>query len=103
MVRSNISDTFQNAFADLGTHRPADPETGARIPPSALERFRRMHYYRAPNCFCSLEFDVPYVETKISLVVAPPSGAQGSLAFLNGEYIAECALKRCGYFGELSV
>ncbi|TFK21414.1 hypothetical protein FA15DRAFT_658336 [Coprinopsis marcescibilis] len=36
-----------------------------------------------------------YIESKIGLVYAP-HGDQGSV--LNGEYVAECPTKRCGYF-----
>ncbi|KAH6897575.1 hypothetical protein BKA70DRAFT_1438178 [Coprinopsis sp. MPI-PUGE-AT-0042] len=74
---------------------PADPETGERIPPSELESHRRTHYFYAPCCLCALDWDEFYVESRIGIVQVP-SGSHGS--FMNGEYVAECALRRCGYF-----
>ncbi|TFK28678.1 hypothetical protein FA15DRAFT_700885 [Coprinopsis marcescibilis] len=78
---------------------PVDLETGGRIPPSELEGHRRTHFFRAPNCLCAYLLDQPYIEAQIGLVYAP-RGREGSI--LNGEYVAECATKRCGYFGQPS-
>ncbi|KAH6890792.1 hypothetical protein BKA70DRAFT_1441694 [Coprinopsis sp. MPI-PUGE-AT-0042] len=74
---------------------PANPETGERIPPSELESHRQTHHFLAPCCLCAIELNETYVESRIGLVLVP-SGAHGS--FMNGEYIAECALRKCGYF-----
>ncbi|KAH6903249.1 hypothetical protein BKA70DRAFT_1433761 [Coprinopsis sp. MPI-PUGE-AT-0042] len=82
--------------ADVGRWAwPANPETGERIPPSELESHRRTHHFLAPCCLCAIELKETYVESRIGLVHVP-SGAHGS--FMNGEYVAECALRQCGYF-----
>lgn len=77
--------------------RPVNPETGERVYPSELESHRRTHYFLAPCCLCAPALNEVYVESCIALVHVP-SGGPGAL--LNGEYIAECALRQCGYFGE---
>ncbi|KAH6905105.1 hypothetical protein BKA70DRAFT_1431191 [Coprinopsis sp. MPI-PUGE-AT-0042] len=74
---------------------PSDPTTGTRIPPSELESYRRTHHFLSPCCLCAAELDEDYIEARIGLVHVP-SAAHGS--FMNGEYVAECALRRCGYF-----
>ncbi|KAH6913098.1 hypothetical protein BKA70DRAFT_1218101 [Coprinopsis sp. MPI-PUGE-AT-0042] len=74
---------------------PADPTTGGRIPPCELESYRRTHHFLAPCCLCAAQLDEDYTESRIGMVHVP-SGEHGS--FLNGEYIAECAQRRCGYF-----
>jgi hypothetical protein len=78
--------------------RPVDGETGERITPSELESHRRTHDFRAPCCLCALEQGSDYTESRIGLVNIP---LKGRGAFLNGEYVAECAMGRCGYFGTL--
>jgi hypothetical protein len=57
-----------------------------------------MHYFVAPCCLCAFQLNEMYTECRIA-VVQVPFGSPG--AFLNGEYVAECALRKCGYFGEI--
>lgn len=63
-----------------------------RLPPDQLLLHRQTHLFRAPCCFCASlnEFGDEYIETKIYVA------SQGKYS---GEYIAECALKYCGYLG----
>ncbi|KAH6891577.1 hypothetical protein BKA70DRAFT_1234167 [Coprinopsis sp. MPI-PUGE-AT-0042] len=76
---------------------PASLETGERITPSDLEGHRRTHYFMAPCCLCAISREEAYVEAKIGLVVVPVASGSARLE-VNGEYVAQCALNRCGYF-----
>lgn len=64
----------------------------ARITPEGLRAHRQTHVFRAPCCFCaSLEpFGHDYMETCVYVAT------EGEYL---GEYVAECALKHCGYIG----
>lgn len=64
----------------------------ARITPEQLQAHRQTHLFKAPCCFCaSLEpFGHDYIETCIYVAT------EGEYL---GEYVAECALKHCGYIG----
>ncbi|KAH6907333.1 hypothetical protein BKA70DRAFT_1428306 [Coprinopsis sp. MPI-PUGE-AT-0042] len=74
---------------------PSDAETGERITPSDLEDHRRTHHFTAPSCLCAISLDEAYVEARIGLAMVSPGG-RGFELF--GEYVAQCALNRCGYF-----
>ncbi|KAH6899087.1 hypothetical protein BKA70DRAFT_1437579 [Coprinopsis sp. MPI-PUGE-AT-0042] len=74
---------------------PSDAESGERIPPSELEDHRRTHHFTAPCCLCAISLDEAHVEARIGLAVVAP-GNRG--ADLCREYVAQCALNRCGYF-----
>ncbi|KAH6872106.1 hypothetical protein BKA70DRAFT_1449073 [Coprinopsis sp. MPI-PUGE-AT-0042] len=74
---------------------PSNYETGERIAPSELEDHRRTHHFMAPCCLCAISTDEGYVESKIGLVLVAPGANKPEV---NGEYVAQCALNRCGYF-----
>ncbi|TFK16392.1 hypothetical protein FA15DRAFT_711884 [Coprinopsis marcescibilis] len=76
---------------------PSNPKTGTRIPPSELWEYRRTHYFHAPNCLCVYALGTPCAEARIGMVVVP-AHEPGPAHPLNGEYIAECTEKHCGYF-----
>ncbi|TEB24924.1 hypothetical protein FA13DRAFT_1714230 [Coprinellus micaceus] len=61
---------------------PYNIETGQRIPPSMLESYRRTHHFRAPSCL----FEVARGDA---------DGNHDSI--LNGQYVAVCERRRCGY------
>ncbi|KAH6916505.1 hypothetical protein BKA70DRAFT_1419406 [Coprinopsis sp. MPI-PUGE-AT-0042] len=62
----------------------------ARVAPADLEEYRRCHRFVAPCCLCTFIDNVALTECRIG-VVGEASG--GSV----GQYMAECARKRCGY------
>ncbi|KAH6868957.1 hypothetical protein BKA70DRAFT_1452312 [Coprinopsis sp. MPI-PUGE-AT-0042] len=74
---------------------PSHYETGERIVPSELEDHRRTHHFMAPCCLCALSIHEGYVESKIGLVLVAPGVKRPEV---NGEYVAQCALNKCGYF-----
>ncbi|KAH6876482.1 hypothetical protein BKA70DRAFT_1448754 [Coprinopsis sp. MPI-PUGE-AT-0042] len=65
----------------------------ARVAPSDLDEYRRVHKLKAPCCLCALMDDVSYTESFIGLADAKSSRT--------GTYIAECAENRCGYYVHL--
>jgi hypothetical protein len=67
----------------------------ARVPPADLEEYRRCHKFVAPCCLCAFIDNVAMTESRIG-VVGEASGENV------GQYMAECARKRCGYSGEAS-
>ncbi|KAH6901301.1 hypothetical protein BKA70DRAFT_1436342 [Coprinopsis sp. MPI-PUGE-AT-0042] len=75
---------------------PSDSETGERIPPSDLEGHRRTHHFMAPCCLCAISLDDMYIESTIGLAVVAPGSERRSE--VSGEYIAQCAQRKCGYF-----
>ncbi|KAH6885584.1 hypothetical protein BKA70DRAFT_1444977 [Coprinopsis sp. MPI-PUGE-AT-0042] len=87
---------WDEAKNDLGAWLwPANPETGERIAPSDLEAHRRTHHFKAPCCLCAIRLEEAYVEAKIGLVAVASDAPKPEV---NGEYVAQCALDRCGYF-----
>ncbi|KAH6912310.1 hypothetical protein BKA70DRAFT_1219443 [Coprinopsis sp. MPI-PUGE-AT-0042] len=81
---------------DLGAWGwPANPETGERVTPSDLESHRRTHHFMAPCCLCAIRLAEAYVEAKIGLVAVASDSPKPEV---NGEYVAQCASNRCGYF-----
>ncbi|KAH6869708.1 hypothetical protein BKA70DRAFT_1451785 [Coprinopsis sp. MPI-PUGE-AT-0042] len=76
---------------------PASPETGERVTPSDLEGHRRTHHFMAPCCLCVITLEELYVEAKIGLVAVAMASGSPRIE-VNGEYVAQCALNRCGYF-----
>lgn len=86
----------------LALPRPCDPESGERIPPSMLEEHQRTHHFWAPCCFCTFlgEEGGRYTESVIGVVedARLASGEVQPECYLNGQYVALCAERRCGYF-----
>ena len=64
-----------------------------------LESCRRTHYFRAPSCLCAFLDNANYTESVIGIVEAArgpdDSGIYGPI--LNGQYVAVCERRRCGY------
>jgi hypothetical protein len=65
----------------------------ARVPPAELEEYRRCHKFVTPCCLCAFIDGVALTESRIGVV---GEAGEGSM----GQYMAECARKRCGYSGE---
>lgn len=74
--------------------RPYNAESGERVSPSMLEAYQRSHEFRAPCCLCAFIDDGEYTESEIGIVEAVHP------TILTGQYVALCARRRCGYFGE---
>lgn len=90
-----------------GFNRPTDSNR-QRIAPSELEAHRRTHEFRSPCCLCAADgthpsgFDSSYIESQIGLVRTHPDHLRQTeygRYNLNGEYVAVCAQRRCGYLG----
>ncbi|TEB28678.1 hypothetical protein FA13DRAFT_1711687 [Coprinellus micaceus] len=77
---------------------PYDTEGERRVPPSELESFRRTHRLRAPSCLCALLEGTKYTEARFAIVETVNGDSDRNQCVLNGEYVATCAKKRCGYF-----
>jgi hypothetical protein len=67
-------------------------QTGARVTPSDFLSYRAVHDFKAPCCLCAIARG-DYTESAVYL--AP----QGPYV---GEYVAGCALERCGYIGKFN-
>ena len=83
----------------LWIEHPADRpvnDHGQHVTLSDLVAHRLSHEFWGPRCFCMLA-NYPQNTLKESVMVLL---TQGHYA---GEYVACCAAKRCGYFGELLV
>ena len=65
---------------------------GERIQPADLIYYRSTYDYRVPCCLCAIDGsdDENYTETNVFIQ------ANGTYS---GEYVAACALNRCGYLG----
>jgi hypothetical protein len=60
-----------------------------RVTPADLGDYRKSHKFRAPSCLCASDgIDAVYTESAIFMAV----GGEHS-----GEYLAVCAMGRCGY------
>ncbi|KAH6871598.1 hypothetical protein BKA70DRAFT_1451077 [Coprinopsis sp. MPI-PUGE-AT-0042] len=79
---------------------PSHNETGERIAPSELEDHRRTHHFTAPCCLCAISMHEGYTESKIGLVLVAPGETRTDV---NGEYVAQCALNKCGYFSKMAL
>ncbi|TEB30834.1 hypothetical protein FA13DRAFT_1710106 [Coprinellus micaceus] len=78
---------------------PLDPETFRRLTPSRFQEVMRTHELRAPSCLCAILDHTDYSECKIGIAESIISTEHGrSLSVLNGEYVATCASRRCGFF-----
>ncbi|KAJ3549641.1 hypothetical protein NMY22_g799 [Coprinellus aureogranulatus] len=78
---------------------PCDAESGQRIPPSMLQEHQQSHDFRPPCCLCSFLDDVDYTESVIGIVDtgSNTSAAGESNSTMNGQYVALCSRRRCGY------
>ena len=65
-----------------------------------LEDYQKSHEFRAPCCLCASLDGAEYTESAIGIVeeAHPGSGENGS--FMNGQYVALCSARRCGYIRE---
>jgi hypothetical protein len=72
------------------SNRPV--QSGVRVPPSDLTEHRATHWFKGPCCLCAYG-SVTYTECAIDQAI----GGKYS-----GEYVAFCALERCGYIGTMS-
>jgi hypothetical protein len=88
--------SLSNVIQPHISFRPSDYETGERITPSNLEDHRRTHHFMAPCCLCAITMDDGYIESKLGLVLIGPGAHRSQV---NGEYVAQCARNKCGYFG----
>lgn len=86
-----------NILDDLHTvlheSRPVK-EDGERVVPSDLVAYRKSHQFRGPHCLCLLLDDHDpsnHCEAAIVMITRGPNA---------GEYLACCALSKCGYVGE---
>ena len=81
----------------LWAKHPADRpinDQGQCVTPSDLAAHRLSHQFLGPCCLCMLE-NYPHSTHKEAAMVLLTRGPYG------GEYVACCAMQRCGYFGEL--
>lgn len=63
-----------------------------------LEAHRRTHHFRAPSCLCAYLDETDYTETVIGLVEVARGDSDGNHdSILNGQYVAICERRRCGY------
>ncbi|TEB19267.1 hypothetical protein FA13DRAFT_1719021 [Coprinellus micaceus] len=78
---------------------PFDLETGQRVPPSMLESYRRTHMFQAPSCLCAFLDKVDYTESVIGIIEVATGGNadENHDSILNGQYVAVCERRRCGY------
>ncbi|KAF6756507.1 hypothetical protein DFP72DRAFT_1066854 [Ephemerocybe angulata] len=79
---------------------PAFGETGERVPPDALEEYRRKHHFKAPCCLCAI-VEEEYTEATIGVVESlpmPHADPDRNRPIMHGEYVASCAKGECGYF-----
>jgi hypothetical protein len=67
---------------------------GRRVTPSSLSDHRITYEFRAPCCLCAVNDSATadYVETTILVATFGP---------YFGEYVARCALNKCGYLSKL--
>ncbi|KAF6741670.1 hypothetical protein DFP72DRAFT_1083356 [Ephemerocybe angulata] len=83
-----------------GPGAPAFGETGERVPPDALEEYRRKHHFKAPCCLCAI-VEEEYTEATIGVVESlpmPHADPDRNRPIMHGEYVASCAKGECGYF-----
>jgi hypothetical protein len=72
--------------------RPID-EMGRRVTPSTLSDHRITYQFKAPCCVCAENSPTAdYIETAIYVATSGP---------YFGEYVAGCALNKCGYLSKL--
>lgn len=83
--------------------RPVDKNTGERVLPNQLEALRRSHVFRNPCCLCAVINGRTYPEAEIAIVKLDKGEDECSLSVLDGEYVAICAKRRCGFFCESSI
>jgi hypothetical protein len=93
MVCTTVSCFIATMASEL-LDRPLEVPGGHRVAPSDLRDHRLSHQFLGPCCLCPLRSaERPrFVEAAIFVV---KSGR------FSGEYVAECALGECGYFGKL--
>ena len=85
------------------THRrPVYPETGVRVAPSQLEAHRRSHEFQGPCCLCAFLDRRQYTEAEIGIVEIAGGNDGEKRTVLEGEYVAICAKRRCGFFREFA-
>ncbi|KAF6744216.1 hypothetical protein DFP72DRAFT_857813 [Ephemerocybe angulata] len=77
---------------------PCNPITEERYPPDELELQRRTHYFLGPSCLCAFLDGTDYTEARIGVVETLTEDPERNKPILNGEYVAVCAERRCGYF-----
>lgn len=80
-------------WAEHPGDRPVNDQ-GQCVTPSDLAAHHLSHQFLGPHCLCMLE-DYPHGTHKEVVMVLLTRGQYG------GEYVACCAARRCGYFGEL--
>lgn len=76
-------------------HRPV--KEGVRVTPEELRQYRDTHQYLGPGCLCPLL--EPISEERVFREAAIYLSALGRY---KGEWVAECAMSRCGYLGSSS-
>jgi len=87
---------YDTASQDLGVWFWPVGQDGSRITPTDLLGHRVTHEFRAPCCLCASNTatGIGYTE---SAIYRPTQGPHF------GEYVAACALGRCGYFIHLEL
>lgn len=78
--------------------RPVDPVTGERLAPSEFESYRRTHELLAPCCLCAYVDRKRYTEAQIGVAETVTEDLTRNQSVLNGEVVAVCGERRCGYF-----
>ncbi|KAG1865191.1 hypothetical protein C8R48DRAFT_672466 [Suillus tomentosus] len=66
-------------------------DNGARVVPSDLAAYRKSHQFRGPHCLCAFIDDHNPNDPREAAIVMSKRGLR------TGEYIARCALSKCGY------
>ncbi|KAJ3531239.1 hypothetical protein NMY22_g8243 [Coprinellus aureogranulatus] len=73
-------------------------EGGVPVRPDRLDAHRYTHYFRGPNCPCSIKNGPSsFNEAKIGLAQTVLPGSSSCL----GQYVAVCATQQCRYFVKL--
>ena len=91
MVHASL--LIRNKLYIVGRIERPTTAQGERITPSDLRDHRRSHKFLGPCCVCPLIAD-DQTAFKEAAIFAVASGR------FVGEYVAECAESRCGYFGK---
>ncbi|KAG2056122.1 hypothetical protein BDR06DRAFT_970255 [Suillus hirtellus] len=108
MVQSSITaDKLRKCQNSTNVVLELDSETGetldvwywpvndnrAHVVPSDLAAYRKSHQFQGPHCLCAFIDDHNPNDPREAAIVMSKRGLH------TGEYIARCALSKCGYVG----